>query len=349
MNSTRTTMGCIIALSMVAAGLANARPALAGQGENGPTGTAQLAADNAKAGGGATTQAPAADPKAGTSKPGAESPKLGVRVQSRIVKIDRLRKMMDEKVELTSVQKTKIDRLFGDFIEDTKNNVPSRRGDQIKPDNKIFPPEIPQLQRQLEKAQEAGDTAVVERIKADIALLKKEPLTPLDDHSDVLIEKVRAQLNPDQVPAFEKVVERWKAISPRGPRTGPFQQLRRALHDPEAGLSESEMADADKILQDTLKSVQSDPDRSPEKMEVAVAKARYAIYDKLAPAQRSKIEADLKMFKEQEQNLDDSKSRGPNRVDKPKTKDAKQTPKPGSSDKKDPAKPDNDNKDKDDE
>ena len=257
--------------------------------------------------------------------------------------------MMDEKVELTSVQKTKVDRLFSDFIEDTKNNAPAHRHDQTRPDNKIFPPLIPQLQRQLEKAQEAGDTAAVERIRGEIALLKKGPLTPPDDHSDVLIEKVKAQLNPDQVPAFEKVVERWKAVTLRGPRMGPFQQLRRALQDPEVGLSESEKADADKVLQDTLKSFQSDPDRSPAKMENAADKARSTICEKLTPLQRSKIEADLKMFKAEEKELRNSKYRALKRVDTLEPKDAKGAAKPDSPDKKDTAKPDNDNGDKDNE
>jgi len=319
MNSTRTTMGCIIALSMVVAGFANARPAFARHGESGPTGTAQVVADDAKAGGGATTQAPAAGPKARSSKPLAVAPKPGVRMQARIVQINRLREMMDEKVELTSTQKTKVDGLFSDFIEDTKNNAPMRRNDPTKPDNKTSPPQIPQLKRQLEK----------------------DP--------DEFIEKVKAQLNPDQIPVFEKVVERWKVITPRGPRPGPFQQLRRALQDPEVGLSESEKADADKVLQDTLKSFQSDPDRSPEKMEKAVDKARSTICEKLTPLQGSKIEANLKMFKAEQKELNDSTDRGPNRVDKPTTEDAKGAAKPDSPDKKDAAKPDNDNGDKDNE
>jgi len=143
MNSTRTTMGCIIALSMVVAGFANARPAFARHVASGPTGTAQGVADDTKAGGGATTQAPAAGPKAGSSKPLAVSPKPGVRMQARIVRINRLREIMDEKVELTSAQKTKVDDLFSDFIDDTKNNMPIRRNDPTKPDHRISPLQIP--------------------------------------------------------------------------------------------------------------------------------------------------------------------------------------------------------------
>ena len=328
MNSTRTTMGCIIALSMVVAGFANARPAFARHDASRPTETAQVVADDTKAGGGATTQAPAAGPKARSSKTLAVAPKPDVGMQARIVRINRLREMMDEKVELTSAQKTKVDGLFSDFIEDAKNTVP---------------------QRQLEKAIEAGDTAAVERVGDEIRPLKKERLTPTDDHSGVLIEKVKAQLDPDQVPVFEKVVERWKTIAPRGLRPGPLLQLRRALQDPEVGLSESEKADADKVLQDTLKSFQSDPDHNPEKMEKAVDKARSTICEKLTPLQSSKIEANLKMFKAEQKELNDSTDRGPNRADKPKTEDAKGAAKPDSPDKKDAAKPDNDNGNKDNE
>jgi hypothetical protein len=328
MNSTRMTMGCIIALSMLVAGFANAQPALAGHGASGPTGTAHVVADDTKAGGGATTQAPAGGPKVGSSKTLAVAPKPGARVQARIVQINRLREMMDEKVELTSAQKTKVDGLFSDFIEDAKKTVPVRR---------------------LEKPREAEDTAAVERAGDEIRPLKKEPLNPTDDHSNVLIEKVKAQLDPNQVPAFEKVVERWKAIAPRGPGSGPLLRLRRALQDPEVGLSESEKADADKVLQDTLKSFQSDPDRSPEKTEKAADKARATICEKLTPLQRSKIEANLQMFKVEQKELNDSTDRDPNLVDKPKTEDAKGTVKPDSPDKKDAAKPDKDNGNKDNE
>ncbi|MFH1107821.1 MAG: hypothetical protein V1790_01295 [Planctomycetota bacterium] len=328
MNSTRTTMGCIIALSMVVAGFANARPAFARHDASRPTKTAQVVADDTKAGGGAATQAPAAAPKARSSKTLARAPKPGVRMQARIVQINKLREMMDEKVELTSTQKRKVDGLFNYFIKTAKNAVP---------------------QRQLQTPPEAGDTAAVERVGGEIRPLKKEPLPPTDDPSEVLIEKVRAQLNPDQVPAFEKVVERWKVITSLGPRTGPLLQLRRALQDPEVGLSESEKADADKVLRDTLKSLQSDPDCNPEKMETAADKARSTICEKLTPLQRSKIEANLKMFKAEQKELNDSTNQGPNRVDKPKTEDAKGAAKPDSPDKKDAAKPDNDNGNKDNE
>ncbi len=347
MNSTRTTMGYIIALSMVMTGFANARPALARHGASGPTGTAQVVADDTKAGGGATTQAPAAGPNAESPKPGGESPKSGVWIQARIMKINKLREMMDEKVELTSAQKTKVGGLFSDFIEDAKNNVPMRLNDPPKPDHKTSPPRSPRRPRPLEKVPKEGDPPATKGVADKIRPQMMEPLTPTDDHSDVLIGKVKAQLNPDQVPAFEKVVERWKAIAPRGPRSGPFQQLRRALQDPEVGLSESEKADADKVLQETLKSVRSDPDRDPGKMEKAADKARSTICEKLTPLQRSKIEADLQMFKAEQKELNDSTNRGPNRVGKPRTKDAKGAAKPDSPDKKDTAKPDNDNKDKD--
>jgi hypothetical protein len=321
-------MGCIIALSMVVAGFANARPAFARHDASRPTETAQVVADDTKAGGGATTQAPAAGPKARSSKTLAVAPKPGVPMPARIVRINKLREMMDEKVELTSTQKTKVDGLFSDFIEAAKNTPPVRR---------------------LEKPREAGDTAAVERVGDEIRPLKKELLPPTGDPSEVLIEKVRAQLNPDQVPAFAKVVERWKAITPRRPRTGPLLQLRKALQDPEVGLSESEKADADKVLKDTLKSLQSDPDRNPEKMEKAADKARSTICEKLTPLQCSKIEADLKMFKAEQKELNDSTDRGQNRVDKPKTEAAKGAAKPDSPDKKDAAKPENDNGNKDNE
>ena len=332
MNSARTTISHIILLSSMVAGLTHARVALAGGDAAKPAGTPQAAADNSNAQPGATVQPPAKDPKAAASNAVDDSEKFGPRITQRITKINKLRQMMEEKVELTSEQKKKIGRLFDDFIEDTKNSSPKRAKDPNTPSNKIFPPTMRDLEKQLQKAQEAGDEAAVEKIRQEIKILKKEPATPADDHSPILIEKITAELKPEQVAAFENVVERWKAVSPRGPRTGPFQQLRRALQDPEVGLSEAEKTTVEKILTDTLQSVREGGERNPEKMAQAVEKARVVIYEKLTPQQRSKVEANLKAFKAEEKGLDDSKYRGPHKVDKPK-KDTKAGPKKESTDK----------------
>ena len=342
MNSRRTTFGRIIVLSaMAAAGLTHARVALAGGDAAEPLGAPQAAADNSNAQSGATVQPPAKDPKVAASNAAGDLDKFGPRITHRITKTNKLRQMMEEKVELTSAQKTKIGRLFDDFIEDTKNSSPKRAKDPNTPSNKIFPPTMRDFEKQLQKAQEAGDEAAVERIRREIKILKKEPATPSDDHSPILIEKITAELKPEQVAAFENVVERWKAVSPRGPRTGPFQQLRRAIHDPEVGLSEAEKTTVDKILTDTLQSVREGDERNPEKMAQAVEKARVVIYEKLTPQQRSKVEANLKAFKAEEKGLDDSKYRGPHKVDKPK-KDTKPGPKKESTDKGTPDEEDED-------
>ena len=332
MNSIRTTISCIFLLSFMAAGLTHARAALAGHDAVEPAGAAQVAANDTGVQTGATTQPPAKNQKAATSGADDDSAKLGPRIASRIAKISKLRTMMEEKVGLTSAQKTKIDRLFEDFIDDTKNstNANKRRKDPNTPPNKIFPPSMRDLEKQLQKAKESGDEAAVERIRQEIKILKKEPPMPSDDHSSVLIEKITDELNPDQRPVFAQVVARWQAIAPRGPRTGPFQQLRRALQDPEVGLSEADRASIDKILADTLKSVRSGSIKSgPDKMAEAVEKARVVIYEKLTPQQRAKVDANLKMFRAEEKEWDDSQHRGPHRVDRPKDRtktDAKKEP-----------------------
>jgi len=317
MNSARTTIRFIVLLSIMTAGLAHTGVGFAAGDAPGPGGVGQSRGDSI-AQTGPTVQPPSKNPKAAAPRAAAGKEVFGPRFEYRISNINKLRAMMEEKIELTPEQKAKINGLFNDFIEDMRNNSPQRSRDPNTPANKVYPPSMRDLEKQLKSAEEKGDDAATEKIRREITILKKEPSTATEDYSPVLIEKVAAELKPEQAATFASVVERWKAVSPRGPRTGPFKQLRRALLDPEVGLTEAERATVEKVLNDALKSGRAGGDRNAEKMAEAVEKARAVIFEKLTPEKREKVEANLKAFKAEERNLDDSKSRGPRRVGMPK-------------------------------
>lgn len=233
----------------------------------------------------------------------------GPRLKFKVAKINSLRKMVEEKVDLNPAQKGIVRKLFNDYISDLKANVPTKQNRTVTKRNKIYPPTVEQLEEDLADARKKGDVAKAAEIERQITLAKKTLTTPVDDQTYLLLEAIKKELKPDQLAQFEKVVERWHAISPRGPRTGSFQQLRRALADPEVGMSEEQKKATDAILQDTLKEVRMGGSRSPEKMEESVTKARIAIFEKLTPEQQMKVNANLKTFKAEDIVYDDSKAR----------------------------------------
>jgi hypothetical protein len=278
----------------------------------------------------ATEEKPARKP-ASDKEPGdkdAAKEAAGQRLQLRIDKITKLQTMTEERVEMSSSQKTAVRRLFSDYLDDVRASF-THRGRPTARENKVMPPSMAQLQSQLDAAKNAADKDKVAEIEQQMSNLRREPTSNADDFSDVLIEKVKKELKPSQVAEFDKVVERWKAISPRGPRSGPFQQLRRALSDPDVGLTEAQKATTDKILEETLRENRSGGTRDPQKMAAAVEKAKGQIFQELTAEQRAKVEADLKMFRAEDKNFTVIRKNRPkagNPADTPKTEQEKDEP-----------------------
>jgi hypothetical protein len=261
----------------------------------------------------AIAQNKATSKKAGKSdakESAARAEELGPRAAIRIQNTQRLRQMIDEKIKLSPQQASAINRIFDDYVDDVKESYKGRKKPS-DPDyeNKVLPPTTGQLEKRKRAADASGDKAKLDAANEEMSNRRREPLVPGENYSNLLTEKVRLELKPDQVPVFDKVVERWNLIVPKGPRTGPFQRLRRALKDPEVGLSAEVQKAADERLQAALTATRRGSETSEEKMEEEISKAQAEIFTKLTPEQRKKVEANLRAFKEVERQYDDSKAR----------------------------------------
>lgn len=246
------------------------------------------------------------DAKAGVALEDEVGPRAAIRIQN----IQRLRQMIDEKIQLSPQQAAAVNRIFDDYVSDVKESYKGRKKpSDPKHENKVIPPTMAQLEKTRRAAEEAGDKAKVEETNQAMSALRREPQTPGENYSNYLTDKVRLELKPDQVPVFDKVVERWNLIVPRGPRTGPFQRLRRALKDPEVGLSAEVAKEAEDRLQAALAASRRGTDTSEEKMEEEVNRAQADIFTKLTPEQRKKVEANIRAFKDVEKQYDTSKAR----------------------------------------
>jgi len=234
-------------------------------------------------------------------------PEDGPRVALRIDNAHRLRVMMEEKIKLSPQQAAAINRVLDDYVDDLRNNfqrpkagVPRRAG------NKVLPPTIAQMEREKVTAEAIGDQNRIKELNQEISNRRREPMLPGDDHADSLRAKIVPHLKDDQVAVFDKVMERWHLIIPKGPRTGPFQRFRRALQDPEVGISAERREAFDEILKVALKAGRTGKEGSRAKLEQEVERAKSTIYAKLDAEQRKKIDANLRLFEEIEKQYDDS-------------------------------------------
>lgn len=245
--------------------------------------------------------------KSKASEVKAENPHDGPRVALRIDNAQRLRQMMEEKLKLSPQQSSAINRVFDDYIGDLRNNYNKKRDDRTeRPDNKVLPPTIKQMERERASAESIGDKNRAEELNREISNRRREPVLQGDSHIDSLRAKIVEHLKDSQVAEFDKLLDRWKAIVPRGPRTGPFQRLRRALKDPEVGISAEKDKEFDEILTESLKSGRTGKEGSREQIGQEVEKAKTKIFAQLTPDQRKKVDANLRMFEQVEKQYDDS-------------------------------------------
>ncbi len=263
MNSIRLFIGHLTILSCVAAG--PERPHTSTEGGGIKPVLANDAATNHLQNQTAETkpQTPS-DAKTASAPNSNDLSGLGPYAIQQIVNIKQLRKRIQENLQLTSSQASNIDRLCASFIDQT-----------IK-------------------------VAGAQQKTADAPTDKRQSGGLKEDHSPEWIAKIKAELNPDQVPVFEKVAKRWSDLKTFAPRSAPLQQLRRAIQDPEVGLTDAQREEFDALLTKTRKSIRVDGERpSPATRAETAEKTRDAIYEKLTPEQKAKMAEDLRIFGEE--------------------------------------------------
>jgi len=315
MTSTRMTIGRMMVSGAAVAGLTAAWLAFARHDAAEPAGAFQATVGDTKAQSTAAGQPTANDPVLPSSSPSDASPMLGPRIRRHIANVNKLREMIEAKLELNPTQKEKVGRLFDDFIAEIKKSPPMLPLFPDRPPNKLNPSDMRELEEKIQQAQQAGDSAAAEKLREQINAMKKEPPTPSEDRTSLWIEGIRAELKPDQSEAFQKTVESWVAIAARIPIIGPYQYLIYALRNPEVGLSKEELAALDKVLDDTmwanLSNVQLVADES---MAAVVEKAQIAVNEKLTPEQQAKVQANVKVLEDADKEARNSAYPGGNPI-----------------------------------
>lgn len=307
MTSTHKTIGRMMIFGTAVAGLTSARFAFGGYVMTEPGGATQATVEDTKAPIGAAGSPTTKDQKLPSSNPRDASPVLAPWRQRYIANVKKLREMIEEKLESSSAQKEKIGGLFDDFIAEIKKNPSMRQFVPNQPPNKINPQDLRVMEEKMRQAQQTGDNAAVEKLRENINVLKKEPPASSGDRTYLWIEKIRAELKPDQGEAFQKTVESWEAIAARIPLVGPYMSLRRALRNLELGLSKEDLAALDLIMDNTMWAILSNTQSvTNESLAEIAVKAQIAVNEKLTPEQQAKVEADVKMFDAEKKRAHDS-------------------------------------------
>lgn len=312
MTSRRTIVGSMMILGAVMSGLTGARVAYGQSITAEPANVPKATKEDTKAQTGAAEQPPAKEPQTPSSSPGGTTTVLGPRFRRHIANMTKLREMIEQKLELGADQKEKIGRLFDEFIEEIKTNpamLPMPAGQLA---SKTDPADRRELEEKMRKAEQAGDKTEAEKLRAQINAPKQAVAPSSTDRTPQWIEKVRAELKPDQVEAFQKIVGSWEEIASRIPIMGPFQALERGLRDPAVGLSKDELAALGKILDDTLwDHVANTKVVTRESLAEAAEKAQIAVNEKLSPPQREVVGTFMARFESQKKLIRDSISPSP--------------------------------------
>lgn len=311
MTSRRTTIGSMMILGAALAGLTDARIAFGRQDTPVPAGAPQATAEDTKAQADATP--PAEIPKPAPPAGSDNSSPLGPLKRRHVANVNKLREMIEEKIELDAAQKENIGRLFDDFLADIRKSPPMRKlVPGLSPDIIINRPDARAVEEKTRQAQQAGDAAAADKLPEQInAPQKVFPASP-GDRTPLWIEKIRVEMKPDQGEAFQKTVEQWEAVAARIPILGPYMSLRRALWNPEVGLSQQELDALDVVLDDTMWACFSKTEVvTAETYAEIVEKAQVAVNRKLTPQQQAKVEANVKIYDAAMKRVRDSALLGP--------------------------------------
>jgi len=186
-----------------------------------------------------------------------------------------LRLMIEQRVGFTASQKEEFARLFEGFVAEARQNP----ADDI-------PHHVPLVEHD---ADQSGSLP-----KVNLGVVS------VDVNVARFVQKTKELLKPEQAATFDRTLRRWAMFCPAsGPRTGPLQQLRNAVEDPDMGLSASQAPAVAKILGDAfaeMREIGSVP--SPEVVAEAAGKARVAVFEKLTAEQKTRVNENIKILQQ---------------------------------------------------
>ncbi len=234
------------------------------------------------------------------AEPAPEELALGPRKWRGLRKVERLRDAIFERINLTPRQKADLAVVFARAFQEAHEN-PRWWAPSPRPYPTLGNKERAELERQLATAEKAGDHKAAEKIRFNIAKGTVGATASLPPSTqDVLIADLTKCLNPDQVDAFNATVERWRVLESRLPRDGPLRMLRRALADPDLGLSAEVHQKVDGIMERAYQALPSSGKRTPESKSAAAKGARAEILAIVDSKQKAIVEAHLAQFARQQ-------------------------------------------------
>ncbi len=220
----------------------------------------------------------------------------------RLAAFVRLRELMFEKVKLDADKRKKIDVMFDDYMAGLLNTrqLPHT---QPRAEDVATPQELPELRKQLEAAEKAGDAEKIESTKAKIfsATIVLEPC--VIDQPVFFFNYVNAELSEEQRKEFESVLNRWQLL--RVAEVAPdndFKQLRRSSRDPLLGRSEELGKQLDAMLIEAMRSSPFPQRNDQATMTDLAAKTKPKILEKLDPKQQVQLEKTLEMLEQWEKD-----------------------------------------------
>lgn len=203
-----------------------------------------------------------------------------------IRQISFLQTLTKANLDLEPEQVLAVDKVFADFVRRTAEDRPRpvflaySATKAVDSSGQVIPGMKP-----------AGMTIDSDPAAAQVSIPDSpQVLADKEGNPLYLVQLIIDELRPEQEAPFRAIVGRWNVLRPR-PVDGPLRRLRRAIRDPQVGLSEAERTVAVNALT-SFRTTLSRAERKrvpPEASEKALA----VVLETLAPQQAARLQATL--------------------------------------------------------
>ncbi len=233
-------------------------------------------------------------------------PREMMSVPELIAKLNKLRKTMDEHLDLSRKQEEAVDELF-EFQLESLEQTPSKQKTAKDLENELEA--VQGLQQELIEARKTGDR---ERAR-DIRRQMSEKLRQRRSGSALplgrFVKKVGSELNEAQLDKYHAIVKRLGLKDALRERGFPIQRLMGAVFASDVGLSREQSRTVRRIVSEHMASIDT-RDMGKEERDESVAKLRDKIFEELTPEQREAVEAKLEEMKRKGQRKHGGWKRG---------------------------------------
>lgn len=252
-------------------------------------------ADAVREGGPGESEPPEAKADAGQrepDQPSAEARRSNTRAQRYIAEIVKLQDTMKKKLSLSKKQEEVIDALFRDYVRAVKERQEARRQASARPE---AADELRQLRDKMLEARDSGDMEAVRQLREQFRQKLRLRSGPPGADAGQFVQKVAAELDEKQRPAFRKLARRLSTGNAHRPPqlNREIYYLWRAVLQPDVGASSEQKKEIQGMVRKAHLSIE-EAESDEVKVKEITAKVRSDILEKLTPEQRAKVEAAMK-------------------------------------------------------